>query len=88
MWQGNSVLFEVGMCVMVYLTVLYIEFLPIVVERFKGRVNLPGPLRAFNRLVGSVCSTLVDKTSRAVHLRSSSSRASCSPACTSRRSGR
>jgi Ni/Fe-hydrogenase subunit HybB-like protein len=53
MWQGNSVLFEVGMCVMVYLTVLYIEFLPIVVERFKGRVNLPGPLHTFNRLVES-----------------------------------
>jgi Ni/Fe-hydrogenase subunit HybB-like protein len=53
MWQGNSVLFEVGMCVMVYLTVLYIEFLPIVVERFKGRVNLPGPLRMFNRLTES-----------------------------------
>ena len=51
MWQGNSVLFEVGMCVMIYLTVLYIEFLPIVVERFKGRVNLPGPLRIFNRLI-------------------------------------
>ncbi|MCB2226047.1 MAG: Ni/Fe-hydrogenase cytochrome b subunit [Desulfarculaceae bacterium] len=36
----NSVLFEVAMCVMIYLHVLYIEFLPIVVERFKGRVNL------------------------------------------------
>lgn len=50
MWQGNSVLFEVGMCVTVYLTVLYIEFVPIVVERFKGRVNLPGPLAALNKL--------------------------------------
>jgi Ni/Fe-hydrogenase subunit HybB-like protein len=53
MWQGNSVLFEVGMCVMVYLTVLYIEFLPIVAERFIGHVNLPGPLRIFNRIVDS-----------------------------------
>jgi len=34
MWQGDSVLFEVGMCVMCYLIVLYIEFLPIVCERF------------------------------------------------------
>jgi Ni/Fe-hydrogenase subunit HybB-like protein len=51
MWQGNSVLFEVGMCVMIYLTVLYIEFVPAVVERFKGRVALPGPLRLLNRLV-------------------------------------
>lgn len=53
MWQGNSVLFEVGMCVMIYLTVLYIEFLPIVAERFGGRVNLPGPLRIFNKLFNS-----------------------------------
>lgn len=51
MWQGNSVLFEVGMCVMVYLTVLYIEFMPIVVERFKGRVSLPGLLARLNRPV-------------------------------------
>jgi Ni/Fe-hydrogenase subunit HybB-like protein len=50
MWQGNSVLFEVGMCVMVYLSVLYIEFLPMVVERFKGKVNLPRGLAAFNKL--------------------------------------
>jgi len=35
MWQGNSVLFEVGICVMSYLTVLYIEFSPIVFERLK-----------------------------------------------------
>jgi Ni/Fe-hydrogenase subunit HybB-like protein len=53
MWQGNSVLFEVGMCVMVYLTVLYIEFLPIVAERFIGRVRLPGPLSIFNRIADS-----------------------------------
>jgi Ni/Fe-hydrogenase subunit HybB-like protein len=48
MWQGNSVLFEVAICVMCYLTVLYIEFLPIVCERFIGRVNLPGPLARLN----------------------------------------
>jgi Ni/Fe-hydrogenase subunit HybB-like protein len=50
MWQPNSVLFEVAICVMCYLSVLYIEFLPAVCERFVGRVNLPGRLRAFNRL--------------------------------------
>jgi len=48
MWQGSSVLFEVGMCVMLYLTVLYIEFAPIVCERFIGRVNLPGKLARLN----------------------------------------
>ncbi|MFH2011668.1 MAG: NrfD/PsrC family molybdoenzyme membrane anchor subunit [Pseudomonadota bacterium] len=51
MWQGNSVLFEVGMCVMVYLTVLYIEFLPVVTERFIGKVNLPGTLSFLNKAI-------------------------------------
>ncbi len=50
-WQGNSVLLEVGLCVMLYLTVLYIEFLPIVCERFIGRVNLPFGFRVFNRFL-------------------------------------
>jgi Ni/Fe-hydrogenase subunit HybB-like protein len=49
MWQGNSVLFEVGICVMIYLSVLYIEFLPVVLERFNGRVNLPRPLKSLNK---------------------------------------
>ena len=47
-WNFNSVLFEVAMCVMFYLNVLYLEFVPIVVEQYKGRVNLPGPLAALN----------------------------------------
>jgi Ni/Fe-hydrogenase subunit HybB-like protein len=50
-WNFHSVLFEVAMCVMFYLNVLYIEFIPIVVERFKGRVNLPGPLSALNGVI-------------------------------------
>jgi Ni/Fe-hydrogenase subunit HybB-like protein len=33
MWQGNSVLFEVGICVMIYLNVQYAELAPIVCER-------------------------------------------------------
>ncbi|MBI5209782.1 MAG: Ni/Fe-hydrogenase cytochrome b subunit [Elusimicrobia bacterium] len=48
MWNGNSALFEVGMCVMCYLHVLYIEFLPVVAERFIGRVDLPGLLAPLN----------------------------------------
>jgi Ni/Fe-hydrogenase subunit HybB-like protein len=47
-WNFDSVLFEVAMCVMFYLNVLYIEFVPVVVEQFKGRVNLPGPLAGLN----------------------------------------
>ena len=61
MWQGNSVLFEVGICVMIYLTVLYIEFVPVAVDRFKGRINLPGPLSMLNRL-GEFGITLAEKT--------------------------
>jgi Ni/Fe-hydrogenase subunit HybB-like protein len=47
-WNKTSVLFEVAMCVMVYLNVLYLEFAPIVVEQFKGRVALPGFLAVLN----------------------------------------
>jgi Ni/Fe-hydrogenase subunit HybB-like protein len=61
MWQGNSVLFEVGICVMIYLTVLYIEFVPIAVERLKGRMRLPGALKVFNR-VGEMTLSVADKT--------------------------
>ena len=40
-WQGNSALFEVGMCVMCYMTVLYIEFVPVFCERFIGDLRFP-----------------------------------------------
>ncbi|MCX6163382.1 MAG: Ni/Fe-hydrogenase cytochrome b subunit [Ignavibacteriae bacterium] len=49
MWNGNSALFEVGICVMIYMTVLYIEFLPIVTERFIGRVDFPDFLSFLNK---------------------------------------
>lgn len=61
MWNGSSALFEVGMCVMIYLSVLYIEFLPIVTERFVGRVNLPGFLSALNEVIDSLL-RLLDRT--------------------------
>jgi Ni/Fe-hydrogenase subunit HybB-like protein len=32
-WQHNSVLWEVGVCVALYTTVLFIEFLPVILER-------------------------------------------------------
>jgi len=56
MWQGNSVLFEVGMCVMVYLTVLYIEFLPIVAERFIGHSPkwIDAILRFFDKILDKI----------------------------------
>jgi Ni/Fe-hydrogenase subunit HybB-like protein len=61
MWNGNSALFEVGICVMCYLTVLYIEFLPIVTERFMGKVNLPGFLKVFNKALDKLLHVL-DRT--------------------------
>jgi Ni/Fe-hydrogenase subunit HybB-like protein len=54
MWNGNSPLFEVGMCVMIYVTVLYIEFLPMVTERFMGRVHLKGMLARLNKPIERV----------------------------------
>ncbi len=53
-------MFEVGWCVMLYTTVLFLEFLPAALERFK----LAGPLRVVARLspvlviVGVILSTL------------------------------
>lgn len=49
MWNGNSALFEVGICVMIYLSVLYIEFLPVVTERFIGKVNFPNFIKFLNK---------------------------------------
>jgi len=43
-----SPLFEVGMCVMVYLSVLWIEFIPIAAERFGDRIRL---LAFLNRIL-------------------------------------
>jgi Ni/Fe-hydrogenase subunit HybB-like protein len=37
-WNGNSALFEVG---------IYVEFLPVVTEKFMGRVKLPDLLESF-----------------------------------------
>lgn len=56
MWNGNSALFEVGICVMLYLTVLYIEFLPIVAERFIGRSPkwIDALLRFFDKILDKV----------------------------------
>ncbi|RPI17737.1 MAG: Ni/Fe-hydrogenase cytochrome b subunit [Ignavibacteriae bacterium] len=51
MWNGNSALFEVGICVMIYVSVLYIEFLPIVTERFIGKVKFPNLFKFINKPV-------------------------------------
>ncbi|MBD3223357.1 MAG: Ni/Fe-hydrogenase cytochrome b subunit [Caldithrix sp.] len=65
-WNGNSVLFEVGVCVLTYVTVLYIEFIPIVTERFVGRVDLPGLWARFNRALDKVLRFLDRNINRAM----------------------
>jgi len=61
MWNGNSALFEVGICVMMYVTVLYIEFLPVVTERFLGKVNFKGSLSLLNKPLEKLL-RILDKT--------------------------
>ncbi len=53
-WNTNSALFEVAMCVAIYLHVLYIEFIPIVAEQYKENVNLPAPLSFLNPVIKSL----------------------------------
>ena len=60
MWNPHSVMFEVGWCVMLYTTVLFLEFSPVVLERFK----LATPLKIMRKLtpilviLGVILSTL------------------------------
>lgn len=58
MWQGNSVLFEVGLCVVCYLTVLYIEFLPVVCEKFMSDRRFPRLQRISTKLHQAVNRTM------------------------------
>ena len=50
MWSPNSALFEVGMCVVCYLNVLYLEFAPIVCEFFIDNRRFPA--------IGRICSII------------------------------
>lgn len=50
-WQPNSVLFEVAMCVVIYLHVLYIEIIPAAAERFGEKIKILGTL---NRVLDKV----------------------------------
>ena len=68
MWNGNSALFEVGICVMMYVTVLYIEFLPIVTERFMGKVNLKGFLSFLNKPLETILRVLDKALSKTIFI--------------------
>jgi Ni/Fe-hydrogenase subunit HybB-like protein len=67
-WNGNSALFEVGICVMMYLTTLYIEFLPVVTERFIGRVNLKGIFSFLNKPIDKFLRVLDNTLSKVMFL--------------------
>ncbi|MDK9699521.1 MAG: Ni/Fe-hydrogenase cytochrome b subunit [bacterium] len=60
MWNPHSVMFEVAWCVMLYLTVLFLEFVPVVLEKFK----LVKPLKTLQKftiplvIAGVLLSTL------------------------------
>ena len=60
MWNPHSVMFEVAWCVMLYTTVLFLEFVPVVFERLRWKA----PLRVIRAIsiplviVGVILSTL------------------------------
>ena len=59
-WQPNSVLFEVAMCVIIYLTVLYIEFIPVLADGLRRGLALPAGLR-FLKSIFSPIILLLDR---------------------------
>ncbi|MBD3167627.1 Ni/Fe-hydrogenase cytochrome b subunit [bacterium] len=70
MWNPHSVMFEVAWCVMLYSIVLFLEFLPVVLEKY----NLSGPLRLLQKitipvvLLGVLLSTLHQSSLGSVYL--------------------
>jgi Ni/Fe-hydrogenase subunit HybB-like protein len=64
MWNPHSVMFEVGWCVMLYTTVLSLEFAPVVIEPFRQRFKLDWMLKILTTLtpvlviLGVILSTL------------------------------
>lgn len=60
MWNPHSVMFEVGWCVMLYTTVLFLEFTPLVLERFglKKPLTIMAKFTPFFVMAGVLLSTL------------------------------
>jgi len=64
MWNPHSVMFEVGWCVMLYTTVLSLEFAPMVIEPFRERFKLGWMLKVLKTvtpvlvILGVILSTL------------------------------
>jgi Ni/Fe-hydrogenase subunit HybB-like protein len=61
-WNGTSVLFAVAICVMISTSILYVECIPVVAERFSGQVALP-----FGRKVNRLVERLLDIANHSVH---------------------
>ncbi len=55
-WQGNSALFEVSICVMAYLLVLVMEFLPTVTEEWAKKEK--GFLKSISGIIGPIVNKL------------------------------
>jgi len=53
-WNFTSVLFAVAICVIISTTILYLECVPIVAERFNGASPLPKGLKFLNPLVSRI----------------------------------
>ncbi|MBZ0265377.1 Ni/Fe-hydrogenase cytochrome b subunit [bacterium] len=70
MWNPHSVMFEVAWCVMLYLSVLFLEFVPMVLEKF----NLQTPLHFMQKItipvviLGVLLSTLHQSSLGSVYL--------------------
>jgi Ni/Fe-hydrogenase subunit HybB-like protein len=60
MWNPRSVMFEVGWCVMLYTTVLALEFVPVVFERFRFQraLNIMKTISIPLVILGVILSTL------------------------------
>jgi len=60
MWNPNSVMFEVAWCVMLYTTVLFIEFSPVIFEKFKWNklLNIVRKISTPVMMLGILLSTL------------------------------
>lgn len=74
MWNPRSVMFEVGWCVTLYTTVLFLEFLPLVLERFrfeKARRILRGVMVPII-IMGVILSTLHQSSLGSLYLISAS----------------
>jgi len=56
-WQGNSAMFEVAICVMLYLSILVIEFIPVMTERWKK--NNKGFLKKISVFIEPVLNKII-----------------------------